>query len=896
MTVREAVLAMCAAAMLASGSVALDVVERPADDPPGIIVENAHFKVVLTTLGGRVRSWVDKATGREIVLWAPGEGGFLDDRATRTMARYDCRVLARDEEHAEVEFTLTDGPLRWRKTIAIREGLPSIQVRYSITNMSDEPRDFEQMVRNFIVPTEGLFCSLHTDQGVQRIPWGDWTRSGGKGGWYRRMAGDWLSVAHREGWGFAVVCDRLSAVYFWTGQGRGTVEWVYPTARLNAGETASAETTLTLTHGMDNMACATRDCLIGLSWKEHQKAFDIETVVAPVSTRFRAPMDALLRSRFLDGRRRPLAELPGASLQLSLANAPVALRATWKAPADGLYILCQELMVGDEKIAEYETPLVAGFLDESTPAYSHPRFPPERKMLELEVAEDDLRKGYFLHYPTVGPRRRALSEIALDLCRGEQEFVQVECTTFADLGEVSVTLTDADGFPGRATILVEKDYRLLEGVPLTARPGVRSNFFVRLDTHGVKEGDYAIGVRFAPQTGSATEVPIRIKVWPVELPERDDLYVSFFWSSFESIFSTLYPQVRDTAEQMRIWRACLRQMRLAGQNILEIRPGVGRPEPYIRLVRFDGGSMPVLDLQGWTEVLRIAREEGMRHAIFRYGWWHDSWLPPGYGQMAPQEQERVRLFILQQLVAHLRAQGFERIFWYLIDELDPSPEKVEAVCGQMDRAAAAVTGLEFAGSGFASTPLPTMQQLADRLTWVAPYWVVYSVVEWMNRGELKLRPGTIRGSQISGDHKGGYTATRLAAWQYWRGGLNGYQVYGYYTRYPNHGYSCVFPGAAEPVPSPTWAGLVDAWEDFLLLHEFQDRLLAGAGADAGHRTGEIAGRLMAPKDAPLGWELASYAGFVSPRVTGDDEAIRSARREVLRTLLETKPTATRPRE
>jgi hypothetical protein len=232
---------------------------------------------------------------------------------------------------------------------------------------------------------------------------------------------------------------------------------------------------------------------------------------------------------------------------------------------------------------------------------------------------------------------------------------------------------------------------------------------------------------------------------------------------------------------------------------------------------------------------------------------------------------------LKQEVDYLKSKGFKRIFWYLIDELDPSPEKVRKVCETMDEAKRLVPSLEFAGSGFASTPFDAMQKLAKRLTWIAPYWSVYSIVDWMQTNKLQILKGTIPATQLDGEHRTGYIKHRLGFWQGWKGSLKGFQIYGYHTFYPNHGYSCVYPEKNGPVPAASMFGLIDGWEDFCLLWALRDKLHSKAMEN------QLVGD---GKNSIIKWAWRSGGSFTFPVAVGEDEQIRRARKRLLELLAE----------
>jgi len=106
----------------------------------------------------------------------------------------------------------------------------------------------------------------------------------------------------------------------------------------------------------------------------------------------------------------------------------------------------------------------------------------------------------------------------------------------------------------------EENYRLYERNYFYPQPGKRNKFFIALDSKEVPSGDYECLISVKPEKSDETELKVKIKIWPVKFEEIKDTHVSFFWSSFECIFSVLYPDVKEKDKQLEIWRKCLKHM------------------------------------------------------------------------------------------------------------------------------------------------------------------------------------------------------------------------------------------------------------------------------------------------------------------------------------------------
>ncbi len=852
--------------------IAMNVKESKEGKYDIVKVDNKFISTTFTSMGGRIKSLVHKqAKNREIVLWAPGEGGWLDDRGERTMADYQYKLVSKNDKQVVFEYVYLDSSnFLWRKRITISDDSPAINVEYTITNKANHPQEYEHMIRNFIKPTNGLHCCYNNEYGVQKIGWASWCGKG-KSIWEKKIAAPWLGIVNdNENWGVAIGCNKLSIVYFWAGTGRGTVEWVYPKVNLKSGASVKFTASIIPVVDMEDLAYASDSGVLGFSYLEKTKLFTFENQF--FSARHSKKLKIL--STLMNMRRKKLAEL--SVVITPKLGKTITKDFKWKAPADGMYIIAQRIFADGKKIGEYETPIVAGFLGDNAPVYIHPKFKPKAPRWTFDLTADDIKRGYFVYLPTEQRKRIAVDNINLDLVKDENEFVDLRLECMRIIGKVNFKV-DKGNFPGSVDVLVDngKDW-LYRGKPLHAQVGKKNAFGVKLSTKNVPAGDYSINLKLVSEVSKPANLTINVKVWNVELPKRDDLYMSFFWSSFGCVFDTLYPNVQDTKDQLRLYRLCLDDMKMMGQNIFEIRNRKDILKKFIKVKKFDKDGVPILDFTGWDVILNEALKRGMDNAVFRYGWpVSKSWLPKNFKTLTKDGQRRIKLAILKQEVDYLKSKGFKRIFWYLIDELDPSPEKVQAVCDTMDEAKRVVPALEFAGSGFASTPLDAMQKLAKRLTWIAPYWSVYSIVQWMETGKLKMLPETIPATQLDGEHRTGYIKHRLGFWQGWKGNLKGFQIYGYHTYYPNHGYSCVCPGKDGTIPSASMFGLSDGWEDFCLLWALRDKLKS-----------KQAEKLLigSEKQSILKWVWRSGGSFTYPTVIGDDKQIRQARKKLLELL------------
>ncbi len=451
------------------------------------------------------------------------------------------------------------------------------------------------------------------------------------------------------------------------------------------------------------------------------------------------------------------------------------------------------------------------------------------------MAVSDVRaEKFFLYLPSAISQAKPVRTVNIDVGQNEFEYVQLSCKLNQEKGYqvVNYSLDVPKEFSGDAKLLFERNYHIYPiDKPIIVRAKQSNPVWVKFDFHNVKPGEYKFVLNARSKTAGAYSVTLNVKVWPMKLPELDDVYVNSFWSSFCCIFGEgkLYSNVHNEKKMLELWNECLDDLQKWGVNFLEVRfitPKVIRP--FIKVKQFKNGYLPILDLTKYDLIVDPAIKHGAKHIIFRYGFMCKDWLPKGYEKFSQSKKDEVQFFVLDQLMKYYKSKGFKRIFWYLIDEIQPYAKDVVPVCKTMAKYRKRFPSLEFSGSGFAHIPLyeshggkwKGMQNMANYLTWIAPYWSVHSNFVWMKTGQMKLLPDTIMATQISADHKDKYEAKRRFCWMIRTVGCTGYQIYGYHTFYPNDKYSPVFRDAKlkHPIPSPCYFGLVDGYEDFAYLH------------------------------------------------------------------------------
>ena len=871
---------------------ALEVQQTQSGKDELFTVSNAAFKAVFTTNGGRMKSLTDTALGRGVLFWTPGEGGMLDDKGTRTTAQYGFELLKQNKNEVQFCYTLKDSlDIFWRKTITIRDDDSSIRVDYSLNNQSGKDIIFNHMVRNFVIKRQvkgvPLQCLFNDENGLQSRAYNSWAPA--QSIRVRKLPAGWLGVLCPETkLGLAVSVKKATTAYFWAAGGEdATLEWVVP-YQIKKGETANAQVIITLTRDFDGYSNVGKHVVIHCAPFEDVKKFTFTTNIKPISEALKADNGVFLKTTLLDNNRNMLAEQPAEKI---MANGKAVIIQKWKAPHDGRYIIQQQLVGTDKIYADYEMPLVCGFVNDKA-TYRHPLFPVPKEYLNLKLTKENLENGYFVHLPSYAGKTETLDELTVHAGVGEYEYVELNTTVLKDVGNAKISLELPSELKGKAHVYVEENYRILDKSEITLTPGQKNAFWLELDTKSVKPATYTVKLTVNPEKAEASVVKLNVQIWPVDLPEDTKPMCHIWWSGFSTIFGggKLYHEVKDKAKMLRIWDEVVSDLRKVGNEIIEIRPGSSFSNrhainEFVKVREFKNDYLPVLDVEGWDPILDIVKKHGIENAMFKYGWICPKWLPEGYKTMSKAKRDEIDFYILKQLYDHLKKRGFKRILWHCLDELNP--DKIDGMVERIRKTRKVCPGLEFAGNGFMGTPLDGMQKIANELNWVAPYFSIHNVFDWINEGKLKLRKNTIVGSQIAGTFDSGYLKSRLFLWNMWQAGLNGYQVYGYHTHYPKDGYSFVFKGKERPVYSPVYFALIDGNEDFAYLLKLKSILQSLKDSGNDDRYNELSEELktiIGWKNAILQLKTESANSAVYPVLQASPEDLYEAKGKLLKIL------------
>ncbi|MGD8240055.1 MAG: hypothetical protein PVH68_15980, partial [Armatimonadota bacterium] len=210
------------------------------------IIENAIFRVeVDAAAGGRIRSWVLKESGRDVVaFWEGGReiGGVLDDRAFFTALRYDAGVMRPGPKVGVLRLAASHpSGLSIVKTLTAADDSPVIKVHYEYRNGAQTPATL--WVRNFLLPGAQPQTDEHL-YWVNGVGVRDGERTEGSPGtrnYYQAEAPEYAGLWDRAtGDAVFVYAPGVERFYFWRGsREHPTFEWIYPA--LPAGQVLHAD-------------------------------------------------------------------------------------------------------------------------------------------------------------------------------------------------------------------------------------------------------------------------------------------------------------------------------------------------------------------------------------------------------------------------------------------------------------------------------------------------------------------------------------------------------------------------------------------------------------------------------------------------------------------------------
>jgi len=217
-------------------------------------IDHPVFRIEVEAAGGgRIRSWILKPSGRELIaLWKDGNeiGGALDDRSVFTAARYEASIMQRGPKVVVLRLEANDrSGLSVIKTLSVSEAEPVVRVRYQFRNGGQAPAAL--WIRSFLLPGSRPQTESHlywvNGRGVR-----DGRRAEGTpraAHYYTAEQPEYAALWDKTtGDGVCVYAPGVERFYFWRGSERNpTFEWIYP--ELPPGRVLSAEVAIAAISG-----------------------------------------------------------------------------------------------------------------------------------------------------------------------------------------------------------------------------------------------------------------------------------------------------------------------------------------------------------------------------------------------------------------------------------------------------------------------------------------------------------------------------------------------------------------------------------------------------------------------------------------------------------------------
>lgn len=193
------------------------------------ILENEAMRVEVDAAGGaRIRSWILKPSGREMIaLWegADNVGGALDDRAVFTAQPYDGSITRTGPEVGTLRFQASDrSGLTLVKHISLSAESPTLRVSWELNNGTQGERTL--WLRNFLLPGTQPQTDQHRYWVSAEEPVED---AADASGYFDAAEPEVMALWDAQtGDGVVVRVPGVDRFYLWRGSAQHpTFEWIY---------------------------------------------------------------------------------------------------------------------------------------------------------------------------------------------------------------------------------------------------------------------------------------------------------------------------------------------------------------------------------------------------------------------------------------------------------------------------------------------------------------------------------------------------------------------------------------------------------------------------------------------------------------------------------------------
>jgi hypothetical protein len=412
------------------------------------VIENRFYRATLVpALGGRIVSFVDKASGLNLVHDA-GYGGLLDDHEARIEMPYRLEWVKRDRDEVVARLTL-DEEVTYQKTIHFYADKPCLQVEYHLENHSQASNRL--LFRNVVRPSGGPFTGEESYffarlVGLQRRG-GMPTVDGLSDPWCALVLPSAKRVVAT-----AFEGDALKRLYTWEG-GKAAPTYEFMFAPLEPGRQVDVRYWWIFARGLTAVDYAHRNFLAQIegAWAEGklEARLDLLATWAPMK-------DLTVSAELLDGKRQPIGRMESVKVVLKDLETVVSTLVRVNASARGsLAILLVKLESPDlpqpvviEKAfgvkpnedlpSEARRP--ARWLGASVEARPIPGWKEEGKAV-ARPDEADRKRGWLVFEEGGERAGQHVRELTFDLAQREPEGFPLRFASLTATGQVAMAVT-----------------------------------------------------------------------------------------------------------------------------------------------------------------------------------------------------------------------------------------------------------------------------------------------------------------------------------------------------------------------------------------------------------------------------------------------------------------------
>ncbi len=350
-----------------------------------------------------------------------------------------------------------------------------------------------------------------------------------------------------------------------------------------------------------------------------------------------------------------------------------------------------------------------------------------------------------------------------------------------------------------------------------------STFWFTLDTRGVAPGDYQGQITLGGQS-----VPLKLKVWPVNLPglEYFEAQATSMWKSIGGDVRTL---AKDGPEDLTVFNRHLDNLAdhhisyntdvywvLANFSYARLRAD-GQPlAQAIKDGKVSIDALPDLDLTALNPYVDAAALRGMPyfHALLKN--LSDDWISIARGitrgklENNSPEHQKIKAWLLRQIALYLSERGIRRTVSFIADEIAPS--EIHDVNDRSALLNAAGIKPMLTVTGMVGKRPEMIAQLRSSIgVWIWNQQIMPDALGYVRQNPQTIKPGDLMYTYTADWHQPSYAINRQRGAYYASLGLNGWFIHGYLRWYPNGG--GVFAGPNGPIDTEGWEGARDGIED-----------------------------------------------------------------------------------